>query len=96
MRETCRLVAEGAVMGPGRWASVYQSRSGRPEDPWLGPDILDHLRELKRRGVSQVVIHPVGFLSDHLEVMYDLDVEAQVCGNELELALVRSRTVVHP
>jgi protoporphyrin/coproporphyrin ferrochelatase len=93
IRETCRLVAEGAGIGPERWASVYQSRSGRPEDPWLGPDILDHLRELKQRGVSQVVIHPIGFLSDHLEVMYDLDVEARALCDELGLDMVRSRTV---
>ena len=64
---------------------VYQSRSGRPEDPWLGPDILDHLKDLKQRGASVVVIHPVGFLSDHLEVLYDLDVEARAVCDELGL-----------
>jgi protoporphyrin/coproporphyrin ferrochelatase len=97
LRETCRLVAESAGIGAERWALVYQSRSGRPEDPWLGPDILDHLKNLKERGVKQVVIHPVGFLSDHLEVLYDLDVEARVLGDELGLQMVRSRTVgAHP
>lgn len=93
IRETCRLVAEAAGIGPERWTSVYQSRSGRPEDPWLGPDILDHLRELKQRGFSQVLIHPIGFLSDHLEVMYDLDVEARTLCDELDLEMLRSRTV---
>ena len=90
-------MAEAAGIGPRRWASVYQSRSGRPDDPWLGPDILDHLRDLKQRGVSRVLIHPIGFLSDHLEVMYDLDVEAKALCDELGLEMVRSRTVgTHP
>jgi len=98
LRETCRLVAEASgVIEPGRWDLVYQSRSGRPEDPWLGPDILDHLRDLKARGVTGVVVHPVGFLSDHLEVLYDLDVEARVVCDEMRLVMVRSQTVgVHP
>jgi ferrochelatase len=97
LRETCRLVAEAAGIGAERSALVYQSRSGRPEDPWLGPDILDHLKNLTERGVKQVVIHPVGFLSDHLEVLYDLDVEARVLCDELGLQMVRSRTVgAHP
>jgi ferrochelatase len=93
IREACRLVSEAVGIGPENWTSVYQSRSGRPQDPWLGPDILDHLRELKQRGVSQVLIHPIGFLSDHLEVMYDLDVEARALCDELGLDMVRSRTV---
>ncbi len=98
LRETCRLVAEAAgIIEPGRWDLVYQSRSGRPDDPWLGPDIVDHLKDLKERGASVVVIHPVGFLSDHLEVLYDLDVEARAVCDELGLAMVRSQTVgVHP
>ena len=97
IQETCRLVAEGAGIDPERWASVYQSRSGRPDDPWLGPDILDHLKDLKQRAATQVLIHPIGFLSDHLEVLYDLDVEAQTLSEELGVEMVRSRTVgTHP
>jgi ferrochelatase len=97
IQETCRLVAEGAGIDPERWASVYQSRSGRPDDPWLGPDILDHLKDLKQRAATQVLIHPIGFLSDHLEVLYDLDVEAQTLSEELGVEMVRSRTVgAHP
>ncbi|MGA8348664.1 MAG: ferrochelatase, partial [Isosphaeraceae bacterium] len=76
-----------------RWALVYQSRSGRPQDPWLEPDILDHLRHLKDRGTTAVIIHPIGFLSDHMEVLYDLDVEAMHLCKELGLRMVRSRTV---
>ncbi len=97
IHETCRLVAEAAGIAPQSWASVYQSRSGRPEDPWLGPDILEHLRNLKQRGAARVLIHPIGFLSDHLEVLYDLDVEAKELCAELSLEMVRSRTVgTHP
>jgi ferrochelatase len=97
LSETCRLVAEDVGVEPARWQLVYQSRSGRPQDPWLDPDILDHLRELKKRGVHNVVIHPIGFLSDHIEVLFDLDEEARQLSNELGLRMVRSGTVgVHP
>ncbi|MBX6316740.1 MAG: ferrochelatase, partial [Isosphaeraceae bacterium] len=97
LMETCRLVAETLDIAPGRWRLVYQSRSGRPTDPWLEPDILDHLRALKGRGVRDVVIDPVGFLSDHLEVLYDLDEEARRTGAELGLNVVRAGTVgTHP
>jgi ferrochelatase len=93
LSETCRLVAEAVGFEPGRWQLVYQSRSGRPQDPWLEPDILDHLRELKERGVHNIVIHPIGFLSDHMEVLFDLDEEARQLSNELGLDMVRSATV---
>ncbi len=97
IEETCRLVADAAGIPAGQWSSVYQSRSGRPEDPWLGPDILDHLRDLKHRGAEHVLIHPIGFLSDHVEVLYDLDTEARALCAELGLEMVRSRTVgTHP
>jgi ferrochelatase len=78
---------------PLQHGAVYQSRSGRPEDPWLGPDILDALRARRAAGVDSVVVCPAGFLSDHIEVLYDLDVEAaQVC-REIGLTMVRARTV---
>ncbi len=93
--ETCRLVAEGA--GHARWQLVFQSRSGSPMQPWLEPDICDHLRELKRGGAADVVIAPVGFISDHMEVLYDLDTEAQEVAKEIELNLIRAATVgTHP
>ena len=86
-----------AGIDPERWSLVYQSRSGRPDDPWLEPDILDHLKDLKRRAVDSVLIHPIGFLSDHMEVLYDLDHEAGLLCDELGLNMVRSRTVgTHP
>ena len=97
LREACRLVAAEVGVAEGRWQLAYQSRSGRPEDPWLEPDILDHLNDMKGRGTDCVVIHPIGFLSDHLEVLYDLDVEARQRSESLGIELVRSETVgTHP
>jgi ferrochelatase len=93
--ETCRLVAEGA--GHARWQLVFQSRSGSPAQPWLEPDICDHLRELKQAGATDVIVAPVGFISDHMEVLYDLDTEARQVAQETGLNLVRAATVgTHP
>jgi ferrochelatase len=93
--ETCRLVAEGA--GRADWRLVFQSRSGPPTQSWLGPDICDHLRELKSEGVADVVVAPVGFISDHMEVLYDLDTEARQLSEELGLNMIRAATVgAHP
>ncbi|MCA1614049.1 MAG: ferrochelatase, partial [Acidobacteria bacterium] len=75
LEETCRLVARAA--GVTDWRLVFQSRSGPPAQPWLEPDICDHLRALRAEGVRDVVVHPVGFISDHMEVIYDLDTEAR-------------------
>jgi len=92
LNETCRLVAEASGVGPDRWSLAYQSRSGRPTDPWLGPDILEHLAALKQGGAGDVVVQPVGFLSDHMEVMFDLDEEARQKSGELGLNMVRAGT----
>ena len=89
--EACRLVAAGA--GHGRWRLVFQSRSGPPTQPWLGPDVCDYLRELKAAGTTDVIIHPVGFISDHMEVLYDLDTEARKLADELGVNLIRAATV---
>ena len=76
---------------------VYQSRSGPPSQPWLGPDVLDYLRETKEAGVSNVVIAPIGFISDHMEVIYDLDTEARRLCESIGLNMVRAATVgTHP
>jgi protoporphyrin/coproporphyrin ferrochelatase len=97
LRETSRLIADRLGFPSEHYDVVYQSRSGRPDDPWLGPDVLDHIRTLKERGVADLVIHPSGFLSDHMEVAYDLDVEARHLCEELGMNLVRGHTVgVHP
>lgn len=97
LRETARLVAAACGIGPERWQLVYQSRSGRPEDPWLEPDIVDHLHELAAGGVKSVAVAPIGFLSDHMEVLYDLDHEAAHAADSLGLSYVRAGTAgVHP
>ena len=69
---------------------VYQSRSGRAEDPWLGPDICDYLRDERSRGLEAAVISPIGFVSDHVEVLYDLDVEAAGVCREIGLPMARA------
>jgi ferrochelatase len=84
--ETSRLVAEAA--GLESWSFSFQSESPTGE-PWLGPDILDHLEALHRQGVDDVLVCPVGFVSDHLEIRWDLDVEAQEKAAELGLKLER-------
>jgi ferrochelatase len=76
---------------------VYQSRSGPPSVPWLEPDVLDALRELHSTGVKDVVLSPIGFVCDHMEVVYDLDVEARDLAAELGVGLTRAKTAgVHP
>jgi protoporphyrin/coproporphyrin ferrochelatase len=91
--ESCRLVAE--CLGCNDWKLVYQSRSGPPSQPWLEPDIADVLRGLDR-GASVVVV-PIGFVSDHIEVIYDLDIEAQAVARERGVNMLRAGTVgVHP
>lgn len=97
LTETSRLVAESLGISDDRWDLVYQSRSGRPQDPWLEPDIVDHLRELHGAGVADVAVAPVGFLSDHMEVLFDLDEEALQACQEMGLNMVRAGTVgSHP
>jgi protoporphyrin/coproporphyrin ferrochelatase len=75
LEATARLVAER--LGRGGWSVAYQSRSGSPRDPWLEPDISDVIRALAREGARDLVVVPVGFVCDHVEVLYDLDVEAR-------------------
>lgn len=97
LREACRLVADTLSIDPERWQLVYQSRSGPPQVPWLDPDILDHIRALHESQVRELLIHPIGFLSDHMEVLYDLDEEARLLCDEVGITMVRSATVgVHP
>ena len=86
--ETSRLVAEKAGIADDRWTFSYQSESPTGE-PWLGPDILDHLTDLHRRGVTEVLLCPVGFVADHLEIRWDLDTEAVERAAELEIRLER-------
>ncbi|HEX4149188.1 MAG TPA: ferrochelatase [Pirellulales bacterium] len=96
LQEACRLVSQ-ALGDQYPWQLVYQSRSGAPSQPWLEPDIRDHLAELHRGGVQDVVVVPIGFVSDHLEILYDLDTEAREVCDQLGMNLVRASTVgTHP
>lgn len=90
LNEAATLVAEGA--GVGKWDLVYQSRSGAPNQPWLEPDILDHMRSLHSQGTNDIVICPIGFISDHMEVLYDLDEEAHLLAKELGMNMQRTST----
>jgi ferrochelatase len=93
LQESCRLVAES--LGSNEWRLVYQSRSGPPSQPWLEPDIGDVIRQLDRG--AEVAVVPIGFVSDHIEVIYDLDTEAQAIARERGVNMVRAPTVgVHP
>lgn len=96
LKETCRLVTE--ALGRREWRLVYQSRSGPPSQPWLEPDILEYLREIKEQGgTKDVVISPVGFVSDHMEILFDLDTEAAELCAQLGLQMIRAKTVgTHP
>ena len=93
LREASRLVA-AAVRGPGAdFDLVWQSRSGPPSVPWLEPDVNDHLAALAEAGAGGVVVSPIGFVSDHVEVLWDLDEEAAGTAEKLGLAFARAGTV---
>jgi protoporphyrin/coproporphyrin ferrochelatase len=96
LQEVRNLVS--AALGQKNDALVYQSRSGAPGQPWLEPDILDYLRQVKAGNLaSAVVLAPISFISDHMEVLYDLDVEARQLCDSLRLPMTRAKTVgVHP
>jgi ferrochelatase len=91
LEQAARTVADRAVPG-APWDLVYQSRSGPPGQPWLEPQITDHLENLRAKGVRAVAVVPIGFVSDHMEVKYDLDVEAAERAAELGLAFARAAT----
>jgi ferrochelatase len=96
LEEVRRLVS--AELGQSNDALVYQSRSGAPGQPWLEPDMVDYLRGVKTGNrASAMVLAPIGFISDHMEVLYDLDVEARQLCDSLGLPMTRAKTVgVHP
>jgi ferrochelatase len=93
LTEAARLIAAGLAEAEGHerpWQLVYQSRSGPPSVPWLRPDVCDHLKALAASGTPGVVVIPVGFVSDHLEVVYDLDMEAAKLARGLGLPMARA------
>lgn len=89
--ESARLVAER--LGRTDWALVFQSRSGRPSDPWLEPDVCDYLRAERAKSLEAAVLCPLGFVCDHIEVLYDLDVEAAAVCRETGLPMARAHAV---
>ena len=91
LRESAQLVASQA--GVGDWALVYQSRSGRPGDAWLEPDVCDYLRRERAAGLAAAVLCPIGFVCDHIEVLYDLDREAAAVCQEIGLPMARAAAV---
>ena len=93
LTELSDLVATRNGYAQSHWDLVFQSRSGPPQIPWLDPDICDHLRSLKGNGTTDVIVMPIGFVSDHMEVLYDLDHEAADVCSEIGLHMVRARTV---
>jgi len=88
--EAAALVIAGRL-GHARWQVAYQSRSGGHSDPWLEPDICDALRGMKGQGIEDVVVVPIGFVCDHVEVLYDLDVEARAVAAEAGLRFHRAQ-----
>lgn len=93
--EASRLIAQ--LAGVDNWQLVYQSRSGPPAQPWLEPDVGDALRDLHAKGSQDVVLAPIGFISDHMEVLFDLDTEAKEICDELGMQMTRVSSVgTHP
>ena len=90
LQEASRLVAQQANISD--WKLVYQSRSGPPTQPWLEPDVCDAIRNLHKRGEKSVVIAPIGFISDHMEVLFDLDTEAADLCKSLDIKMARANT----
>jgi ferrochelatase len=94
--ETARLVTEAVARADGvrrSTACVYQSRSGRPDDPWLGPDVSDYLIDAHKTGLPAAVLCPIGFVCDHIEILFDLDVEAAATCRGIGLPMARAAAV---
>lgn len=95
LTETAQLIADNLSLK--KWKLCFQSRSGPATQPWLEPDICDHIRDLNNQGVTELVIAPIGFISDHMEVKYDLDVEAKQVCDQLGIKMERAGTAgIHP
>ena len=92
LTEASRLVAQAAAP-QATWDLVFQSRSGPPSRPWLEPDVRDHLRALGKRGVRRVVVVPIGFVADHMEVVFDLDTDARQVAESLGITMTRAACV---
>ena len=91
LQESARAIADR--LGADNWHLVYQSRSGRPGDAWLEPDICDFLSDRAKEGLRAALLCPLGFVADHIEVLYDLDYEAKHVSKKLGVELARSSAV---
>lgn len=91
LETTAKLIAE--KLDYDNWRLVYQSRSGRPTDPWLEPDVCDVIEQIAKEGVKNVIAQPIGFICDHIEVLFDIGVEAQETSDEVGIKLLRAKTV---
>jgi ferrochelatase len=91
LETTARLVSQ--KLGRSTWRLAYSSRSGRPEDPWLEPDVCNAIREEAAHGANEILLVPIGFVADHVEVLYDLDVEAAQAAKGTGVTLYRAKTV---
>lgn len=91
LETTAKLIAER--LNYDNWRLVYQSRSGRPTDPWLEPDVCDVIEEISKNGVKNVIAQPIGFICDHIEVLFDIGVEAKEASDEVGIKLLRAKTV---
>ena len=97
LTDVARMVGDRVDGGTHPWRLVYQSRSGPPSQPWLEPDVCGYLAELAEAGTDAAVLVPAGFVSDHMEVMHDLDVEARSTASRLGIAIARAATPgTHP
>jgi protoporphyrin/coproporphyrin ferrochelatase len=88
---TARLIAD--KLKHDKWRLVYQSRSGRPQDSWLEPDVCDVIRKIAKEGVRYAVVQPIGFLCDHVEVLFDIGIEAREAAEAAGIKLLRANTV---
>jgi len=88
LQTTARLIAE--KLDHPRWSSAYQSRSGKPTDPWLEPDIGAVIKDFAAAGIKQMILAPIGFVCDHVEILYDLDIEAKKFAEDLGVRLTRA------
>lgn len=88
---SAKLVAEKA--GHSNWITAYQSRSGNPREPWLEPDICDVIPGLAKEGITDIVVQAIGFVCDHIEVLFDIGIEAQEASNKAGITLHRAKTV---
>jgi len=94
LNETAEAVAASLGLTPNEWSFSFQSK-GRSQEEWLGPNLEEHLTALKERGIANVTVLPIGFVTDHVEILYDIDIKAQEHARSIGLVLGRARTVGH-